>query len=83
MAVDVVVDVVVDVELGPSRSREAARSGHATYAAETVMQDVGGQWVAGGVHDQDHVDDHVDVHVHVTDGVREVGRALHDVPSQL
>ena len=74
MVVDVVVDV--DVDLGPSQALEVARTGRADRTAETAVRNVGGQRVAGGVHDQVHDYVHVHVHVHVVDGVREAERAL-------
>ena len=60
---NVVVDVVVDVDLDPSQALEVARTGRADRTAETAVRNVGGQRVAGGVHDQVH--DYVHVHVYV------------------
>jgi hypothetical protein len=65
--VDVVVDVDVDVDLDPSQALEAARTGRAGCTAETAVRNVGGQGVAGGVHDQVHDYLHVHVYVHVVD----------------
>ena len=65
MVVDVVVDVDVDVD--PSQALEVARTGRAERTAETAVRNVGGQRVAGGVHDQVHDYVHVYVYVHVVD----------------